>query len=94
MADHAEYRADIDRALANLDATTVVGGIDREELDRELNRRTYGETGCAACGAPVGALEVFPGGICVDCYAQTPAGRRMPTAAELVAMWKGPARRH
>lgn len=50
------------------------------------------EKPCATCGQLTDELAVFPGGICVDCYAQTPEGRYMPTAAELTAMWGGTAR--
>ena len=46
---------------------------------------------CKACGKTVDKLAVFPGGICVDCYAVTPEGSRMPTAEEIVEMWGGPA---
>jgi hypothetical protein len=49
-------------------------------------------TPCAGCQAPTGPLEMFPGGLCLACWAQTPEGRRMPTADELVRMWGGPAR--
>ena len=47
---------------------------------------------CASCGADVGPLEVFPnaggdGILCLACYADSPAGRRMPTAAEVRGMW-------
>lgn len=48
---------------------------------------------CTGCGTPTGPLEMFPGGVCLPCWAASPEGRRMPTADELVAMWGGPARR-
>ena len=48
---------------------------------------------CTVCGTTVSYLEVFPGPRCIDCYAVSPEGRRMPTAEELTAMWGGPARR-
>lgn len=48
---------------------------------------------CTGCGAKVDPLAVFPGGICVDCYAKSPEGTREITADELVAMWGGPVRR-
>lgn len=47
---------------------------------------------CALCGLTVDALEVFPGGICLECYAASPDGRRMPTAAEVRAAWGMDAR--
>lgn len=48
---------------------------------------------CATCGTEHSRLEEFPGGICLPCYADSPEGRRMPTADEVVRMWGGPARR-
>jgi hypothetical protein len=47
---------------------------------------------CTGCGNPVEALAVFPGGVCLDCWARSPEGRRMPTADEVTAMWGGPVR--
>lgn len=49
---------------------------------------------CASCTTPVGPLEVFPnadgaGILCLACYADSPDGRRMPTADEVVQMWGG-----
>lgn len=46
---------------------------------------------CKTCETEHDILAKFPGGICVDCYAQTPEGRRMPTAEEVVSMWGGNA---
>lgn len=49
---------------------------------------------CGVCGAPVGPLEVFPprpgsdGVQCLSCYAESPAGRAMPTAEQVATMWK------
>jgi len=48
---------------------------------------------CARCGTPVDPLALFPGGVCLECWKQTPEGRRMPTADEVVRAWGGPARR-
>jgi len=48
---------------------------------------------CASCQSPVDRLEAFPGGLCLTCWADSPEGRRMPTAEELVAMWGGPVKR-
>lgn len=48
---------------------------------------------CTSCNAPVDPLEVFPGGVCLTCWAASPEGRRMPTAEEVVALWGGPVRR-
>jgi hypothetical protein len=48
---------------------------------------------CKGCGAETNALAVFPGGICVKCYEQTPAARTPITAEDLIAMWGGRQRR-
>ena len=48
---------------------------------------------CTKCAAEIDPLAVFPGGICVDCYAQTPEANQPITAAELAAMWGGPVRK-
>lgn len=42
---------------------------------------------CTNCTQPVDPLEVFPNNLCLTCYADTPAGKRMPTAEELIKMW-------
>jgi predicted nucleic acid-binding Zn ribbon protein len=44
---------------------------------------------CAACGGTFDVLEMFPGSVCVECFAASPDGQRMPSAAEVVAMWGG-----
>ena len=44
---------------------------------------------CTSCKAPTDPLALFPGGVCLTCWAKTPEGRRMPTADEVVAMWGG-----
>jgi hypothetical protein len=44
---------------------------------------------CATCGTTVDALDVFPGGVCLTCWAASPEGQRMPTATELTRMWGG-----
>jgi len=44
---------------------------------------------CSKCGETVDPLEMFPGGLCLSCWADSPEGRRMPTAEELVSMWGG-----
>lgn len=48
---------------------------------------------CASCNKPIDALEAFPGDICVDCYAASPAGQAPISSDELVAMWGGPVRK-
>lgn len=48
---------------------------------------------CSECGATVDPLEMFParagadGVQCLACYADSPEGRRMPTADEVRRMW-------
>lgn len=44
---------------------------------------------CTSCSATVDALELFPGDVCLSCWAASPEGRRMPTAEELTEMWGG-----
>ena len=48
---------------------------------------------CRGCGDPTDQLDLFPGGVCLACWAKSPEGRRMPTADEVVRMWGGPVRR-
>lgn len=48
---------------------------------------------CVDCGRSIPPLEEFPGPRCLDCWAVTPEGSRMPTSDELVAMWGGPVHR-
>jgi hypothetical protein len=49
-----------------------------------------GEFICTVCHCEVHPLEVFPGPLCLACYAVTQEGAPMPTAEEIVAMWGGP----
>lgn len=42
---------------------------------------------CNACGALVPVLAIFPGGLCVDCYAKSPAGCAPLTASTVRRMW-------
>ena len=44
---------------------------------------------CSKCANEVHPLAVFPSGLCVDCYAQTPEANRPITARELAQMWGG-----
>lgn len=44
---------------------------------------------CTSCKAPTEPLDLFPGGVCLTCWAKSPEGQRMPTADEVVAMWGG-----
>lgn len=48
---------------------------------------------CVTCHNEVHPLEVFPGPLCLTCYAKTQEDAPMPTADEIVAMWGGPVRR-
>lgn len=47
---------------------------------------------CNKCKVETSKLALFPGGICLACYEQTPDARREITAEELVAMWGGSKR--
>ena len=42
---------------------------------------------CSKCASEIDPLAVFPEGLCVDCYAQTPEANRPITARELAQMW-------
>jgi hypothetical protein len=44
---------------------------------------------CRTCGADTAKMDLFPGGVCMSCWAITPAGRQTVTAQEIVAMWGG-----
>jgi hypothetical protein len=44
---------------------------------------------CTTCGHEVHPLDVFPGGICLDCYSKTAEANRLVTADELTVMWGG-----
>lgn len=41
------------------------------------------------CAKEVRWIDLFPNGLCVDCWAETPEGRYVPTAKELAMMWGG-----
>lgn len=59
-------------------------------------RRIEGDTemtNCKQCKAEIDELAVFPGGICVECYAVSPAGRAPLTAEGVAGMWRGVVRR-
>jgi hypothetical protein len=42
---------------------------------------------CKKCASVTDSLALFPGGICLECYKQTPEARRPITAQELARMW-------
>jgi hypothetical protein len=44
---------------------------------------------CTQCKNEVHPLAVFPGEICVDCYAMTAEANKPMTARELAQMWGG-----
>jgi NMD protein affecting ribosome stability and mRNA decay len=44
---------------------------------------------CTQCAREITRLEVFPAGLCVDCYAMTDEANRPITARELAQMWGG-----
>lgn len=45
---------------------------------------------CKTCHGEMDELAAFPGGICLDCYKQTPDANRPLTADDIVQMWGGP----
>ena len=48
---------------------------------------------CKSCKTEIDPLAVFSGGICVECYAVSPAGRAPLTAEGVAGMWRGVVRR-
>jgi hypothetical protein len=44
-------------------------------------------TNCTNCQAITDTLALFPGGICVECYAVTPEANAPITAQELARLW-------
>jgi hypothetical protein len=44
---------------------------------------------CTNCKNEVDRLAVFPGGLCLECYAISPEANRIITAQELAQMWGG-----
>ena len=42
---------------------------------------------CTNCQAIIDTLALFPGGICVDCYAVTPEANAPITAQQLARLW-------
>lgn len=43
---------------------------------------------CASCGTEGMEIDAFPGKICLTCHAAKVAGQPMPTATEIVNMWR------
>lgn len=46
-------------------------------------------TTCATCKTPTDPLDLFPGKVCLTCWAKTPEANREITAEELTQMWGG-----
>lgn len=44
---------------------------------------------CKGCGKHVEEFGMFPGDVCVDCWALTEEANRPITAEELTRMWGG-----
>jgi hypothetical protein len=44
---------------------------------------------CTQCKSKVERLAVFPGGLCLECWAISPEANRQITAQELAQMWGG-----
>jgi hypothetical protein len=58
-------------------------------MGADRQREDDGMITCTTCGTDTDKLEIFPGDVCLTCWADSPEGRRMPTAEELVSMWGG-----
>ena len=43
---------------------------------------------CKACKAPTDPLEMFPGGVCLPCWAASEEGSKPLTAEKVAGMWK------
>lgn len=66
----AEYRASIRRTFQSMSvqaldfqSARIVGGIDREEVDREIGRRARGAVPCPDCRQG----SMLPGDACENC---------------------------
>jgi hypothetical protein len=57
---------------------------EREETEMDEETVT-----CTQCSAEISPLAVFPGGICVECYAQTPEANAPLTAEGLADLFRG-----
>ena len=44
---------------------------------------------CTTCNTITDRLDMFPGNVCLACWAESFEGKRMVSASELVAMWGG-----
>jgi hypothetical protein len=43
---------------------------------------------CKGCKRPVDPLEIFPGGICLECYAASEEGRKPLSAEGVSDLWR------
>ena len=44
---------------------------------------------CNTCNTLTDKLDMFPGNVCLTCWADSPEGKRMVSASELTRMWGG-----
>lgn len=44
-------------------------------------------TKCKSCQVETDRLDLFPGDVCLACWAKSPEGRHLPTADELRQMF-------
>lgn len=57
--------------------------------DEETEMSEQATVKCTSCQAETHPLDIFPGGICLECYKVTPEANREITAEELAVMWGG-----
>lgn len=58
----------------------------RNQKGRTMDDRMRAAT-CSRCATSCDPLEIFPGGVCLACWAASPQGRYLPTADELARAW-------
>ena len=44
---------------------------------------------CNTCNTLTDKLDMFPGNVCLTCWADSSEGKRMVSASELTRMWGG-----
>jgi ribosomal protein L40E len=71
--------------MLNTDTFVSAGSAEENTLRQKEREKMLVE--CNGCGKATDKLEIFPKQLCLDCYAESPEGKRMPTAEELVRMW-------
>jgi hypothetical protein len=79
--------AAIARADDQSDPTKVMLVLEQDHVEAAHWETIDVTVACTSCGAVIDPLATFPGGVCVDCHAKSPEGRRMPTADEIVRAW-------